>query len=517
MANKSLFKSLAGRLIPATRVRNEAGGKAYELPSDHQLAQYVMTGCLNGTYYASAEDQLEKVLDLAKQCETGFVARLAVYARRQGYMKDTPALLCALLASRDGKCLEKVFPRVIDNGKMLRNFVQIMRSGVTGRKSLGTLPKRLVRQWFERCDDETLFEASVGQDPSLGDVIKMVHPRPRDMTRDALYDYLTGSKNKEGAWPAVVRQYEDYKAGRSSMVPDVPFQFLTYLPLDRKAWVEIARQAPWQMTRMNLNTFLRHGVFEVEGMIELVSMRLANRELIRKARVFPYQLLMAYQSVQEEMPGKIREALQDAMEIATSNVPSVEGRVVVCPDVSGSMSSPVTGKRKGATSSVRCIDVAALVSACVVRQNPQALIMPFEQEVVKVDINPRDSIMTNAQKLAAIGGGGTNGSAPLARLNESKAMVDLVIFISDNESWMDVSAGRGTETMRQWSLLKKRCPRARMVCIDIQPYGTVQAVDQEDILNVGGFSDQVFDIIGGFAEHGQGAEHWVELINKVEL
>ena len=28
---------------------------------------------------------------------------------------------------------------------MLRNFVQIMRSGVVGRKSLGTLPKRLVQ------------------------------------------------------------------------------------------------------------------------------------------------------------------------------------------------------------------------------------------------------------------------------------------------------------------------------------------------------------------------------------
>ncbi len=39
--------------------------------------------------------------------------------------------------------------------------------------------------------------------------------------------------------------------------------------------------------------------------------------------------------------------------------------------------------------------------------------LPFEQAVVSVDLNSRDSVMTNAQKLASIGGGGTNCSAPV--------------------------------------------------------------------------------------------------------
>ena len=59
----------------------------------------------------------------------------------------------------------------------------------------------------------------------------------------------------------------------------------------------------------------------------------------------------------------VRDALQDAMEIAIENVPEIDGKVYVFPDVSGSMHSPVTGYRKGATSAVRCIDVAALVAA----------------------------------------------------------------------------------------------------------------------------------------------------------
>lgn len=49
----------------------------------------------------------------------------------------------------------------------------------------------------------------------------------------------------------------------------------------------------------------------------------------------------------------------------------------VCPDVSGSMAWPVTGWRRGATSALSCIDVAALVAAAPVRKNPRAEVLPF--------------------------------------------------------------------------------------------------------------------------------------------
>jgi 60 kDa SS-A/Ro ribonucleoprotein len=98
-------------------------------------------------------------------------------------MKDVPALLCVVLAKRDTALLQRAFWKVIDNGRMLRNFVQIIRSGTTGRKSLGTVPKRLVQRWLEKATDDQVFRASVGNDPSLADIIKMVHPLPRTKAR----------------------------------------------------------------------------------------------------------------------------------------------------------------------------------------------------------------------------------------------------------------------------------------------------------------------------------------------
>jgi 60 kDa SS-A/Ro ribonucleoprotein len=519
MANKNLFRSLVGKLIPATDTFNHEGAPAYAYTPRHALAQYAATGCLNATFYAGAEEQLAKVLELCAEVEPVFIAQTAVFARERGQMKDMPALLVAALSVRDPELCARVFPRVIDNSKMLRNFVQIMRSGVVGRKSLGTAPKRLVREWLNARDEAQLFRASVGQSPSLADIVKMVHPRPASDQREALYGYFIGRRFDANALPEVVRQFEAFRAGETVQVPDVPFQLLTALPLSEQDWVAIARRAPWQMTRMNLNTFARHGVFRAEGMTELIAERLRDPEAIRRARVFPYQLMVAYQMAEanNHVPRRVAEALQDAMEIAIENVPRLDATVFVCPDVSGSMGSPVTGFRKGSTSKVRCIDAAALVAAAIMRRNLRAEVLPFEHALVQLRLNPRDSVMTNAQKLAAVGGGGTNCSAPLASLNARKAKGDLVIYVSDNQSWVDSQAGRGTAMMQEWSKFHARNPSARLVCIDLQPYGTTQAAGREDILNIGGFSDQVFDVIAEFSAGRSGAAHWVDVIGSVEI
>jgi 60 kDa SS-A/Ro ribonucleoprotein len=213
MANKSLFKSIAGRLLPKANVRNEAGGKAYVFSPEHALAQYAATGCTNSTFYASADEQVQTVLALAQHVDPAFLAKVAIYARERGSMKDMPALLCAVLAVRDGELLERVFPRVIDSAKMLRNFVQILRSGVAGRKSLGSRPKRLVRQWLAARTDEEIFYATVGNDPSMADILKMVHPKPATKSREALYAYVLGRSYDAANVPPIVKDYETFKAG----------------------------------------------------------------------------------------------------------------------------------------------------------------------------------------------------------------------------------------------------------------------------------------------------------------
>lgn len=134
---------------------------------------------------------------------------------------------------------------------------------------------------------------------------------------------------------------------------------------------------------------------------------------------------------------------------------------------------------------------------------------------MNVALDPNARLAVNAAKLAAVGGGGTNVSAPLALLNKERAAVDLVVIVSDNESWVDARRSGATATMQEWERLKRRNPNAKLVCVDIQPHGTTQAAGRADILNVGGFSDAVFETVARFAE-GQ-ARDWVELVNETEV
>lgn len=518
MANKSVFATRAGRLPPRATAKTAHGAPAHALSDEHALLQMAVTGTFGALFYSDPDRELERLIELAERVDPVFLAKAAVHARVMGHMKDMPAALLAVLSRRDPALFRRVFGKIVDDGRMLRTFVQVFRSGRTGRKSLGSAPKAMVQGWLLAASDRALIEASVGNDPSLADVLRMVHPKPASAERRALFAWILGAPCDVAALPAAVRDWLRFKAEPTGKPPEMPFQMLTQIPLRAEHWAEIAAGASWQMLRQNLNAFLRRGAFDRPEAVAKAAAMLADGDRIRRARVFPHQLMTTLAKVDPAMPQEIRSALHDALEIATGNLPPLPGEVVVCPDVSGSMSSPVTGRRKGATSVVRCVDVAALVAAAVKRTNPEATVLPFENEVVEVALEPRDTIATNAARLAAVGGGGTNCSAPLAWLNARNRAPDLVVFVSDNQSWVDAGrGGRSTATMAEWEILKRRNPGARLVCLDITPYGAAQAPEREDVMNIGGFSDAAFETIARFARGETTARNWLAVIDAIRI
>ena len=546
MVNPQLFKSRPGRHVAKADTKNLAGGKAYAFTDQHALAQYAVTGTFYRTYYASAKAKLDKTLELCSGVDPEFIAKVALYARQDGYMKDMPAFLCAYLAAKDTELLKLIFPRVMDNGTMVKKFAMILRSGVVGRKSFGTSVRNTIRRWLEARRDDALFRDSVGaggggkSGVSLADIIKMVHPKPRDEVRDALYGYLLGKKFDFEKLPQLVQEYEAFKRSGGENIPAVPFQFIASTqPVqmeepkesdrdfekrksawNERIWTQLAKDGPWHFTRMNIRNFMKRGVMDKQELVEMVAARLRDPDIVRKVKVFPYQLLVAFLMTHGEAPHEVTDALQDAMEIATENVPVVDGKVVVCPDVSGSMTFySITGDRGSASSEVRPIHVAALVSAVFLRKNPGSRVLPFSGDVERVTLNSRDSIMTNAKKLASIGGGATNCAAPLQMLNREKAQADLVVYVSDNESWVDRYSGyQGSGQAHEWAQFKARNPKAKMVNIDVLASTTsTPHHDADDVLNVGGWSDNVFNIVNMFCDEKLGGEHLVKLIEQLDL
>lgn len=547
--DKELFRSApAGALAPPADTQNRAGGKAYTRSPKESLAQYAATCMFGGTYYVSSKEQLTEVLALAKECDPVFVAKCAVYARQNAWLKDTPAVLLAHVFSQarlkfddNGarRAFRQAFPIVIDNSKMLRNFFTVVRSGVTGRKSFGSGSARFVASWFDRRTDRQLFLDQVGNAPTLRDMLRLWQPKPATPERKAYYRYLKGHELTAEEYlslPAVAKGYEDFKNGRHTNereaaaleVPDVDFRQLDSLRLSEAEWKQVFRRGKWQFTRMNLNTALRQGVLNDPEMVTLIAERLRDPDEVRRSRNFPYQIFQAYLEADAGVPMEIQLALQDAMEVATENVPAFEGNIVVALDVSGSMSGPVAKASKGKPASkMRCVDAAALFAAALMRKNPRALLFPFGTDLhLDHRVNPRDSIVTIAKQLGGIQGGGTNCALPLQYLNGMNEKrwaatgIDAVIYLSDNESWIERGSfgysGAGTTLMTEWNKLRVRNPNAKLVCVDITSGKDVQAPNAPERLNIGGFNDDVFRSVQRFLQSGS-ADHWVNEIEAIDL
>lgn len=553
--DKNLFATQRGKLVPPHDTKNHAGGRAYSRSPAEALAQYAATGMFGDTFYADAEEQLAEVLKLAEQCSTQYILKCAVYAREAGWLKDMPAVLLAVASSRlkgdpteremavalaDRVAFSVAFRRIVDNGKMLRNFFQVSRSGVTGRKSLPHIARRLVREWLNKRRSSQLMRDQIGESPSLADVIKALHPKPVHDEQRAMFGYLTGPASKKTKLGtevvrydpdklyALVKQYEAFKLAEASEreVPDVDFRLLDSLTLSDAEWRTVFKRAEWQFTRMNLNTALRHNVLKDPETLKLITDRIGNREQVRASRNFPYQLLQAWRNVDKDMPVEIKLALQDAMEHATENVPEISGNIIIALDDSGSMQSEFMKRKDGKASLISALDVAALFAAVIMRKNPKAILLPFNQILQPYHgLNPRDTITTLIDNIKRLPSGGTDVSLPLLWVNgindkrQAVTNIDAVIYLSDYESWADNLANHrapGTGMMQQWQMLKTRNPKAKLVCIDMTPKAHTQATNGEDRLNVGGFNDGVFKVVAEFLKTGKGSA-FVDQIEALDL
>lgn len=224
MANKTLFSSVTS-LLPRATVVNEAGGRAYQHTPKHALAQIAATGCFNGVYYATAENQLAEMQKLIDQIDDSvYLAKLAVYSRERAFMKDMPAALLLGIAKRDSELMHRIFDRVIDNGRVLRTLFQMIRSGQFGRKGLSSSLQRAFQRWLNEASVSILLSASIGNDPSLRDILRMARPTPADNARRAMFGWLTDKEQSKWA-PATIADLPEqvlgliaYRQDRKSVV-----------------------------------------------------------------------------------------------------------------------------------------------------------------------------------------------------------------------------------------------------------------------------------------------------------
>ena len=78
------------------------------------------------------------------------------------------------------------------------------------------------------------------------------------------------------------------------------------------------------------------------------------------------------------------------------------------------------------------------------------------------------------------------------------------------------AAPAGTQMMVEWEAMRSRNKGAKLVCIDVVPGVTHQAIEgREDIFHVSGWNDAVFRVVDAFLRGD--AKSWVDIIHQVPL
>lgn len=480
---------------------------AFERPLPELYVQMLLTNTLGGTFYASSNELVEGTVALHRTMavqDAKFVAKAAVYARNEGFMRLQPILaLCALLGTGHTQHFALAFDKVIRTPGDLSDFVELARGGAVGA-TFGRAAKTAVAGWLENMSEyHAIKYAAGGQGYSLLDMMRLTHPVAPMQPHKTVLAWLAGKAESLKAAPQL-KAYVDFMnadsdAARRKLIRlgKLPHEVVTGRgDMSLKMWRELVLTMPTFALLRNLNTMQRHDVFagpEGAAWAQTVANRLTMSGVIRRANILPFRLFSAYKAFNPKIAADdlIVDALAEALEASFVNMPRIEGRLMTAIDVSGSMGGQVSER-----SSVRYQDIAGIFAAAMIKRNPGMLFMGFDTELYTLKffgVTRQDSLLTIAR---AVGQdmGGTNLDLPIDWLKDNKEAVDVFVGITDDEEW----AGRGF--LNAWIEYRKAvAPQAKAYLIRIDPYRHAVAdaglALEHNINFVYGFNDSVLKFI----------------------
>lgn len=547
--NPNLFSNTARSVTTAE------GGETFELDNQVALTKMILNSTLRDSFYYTASEQLNSILLLCGKVTPTFIAQLAVFAANEGKRKDTPALLLGVLSKEHTRReLFAAFRLMRKDGKLIRNYFSVIRSGVTGRRNFGTMLKRLVGDWFNGLNTKQFTDYAVGNDPSLSDVIKLVRPIPKDEATAAMFRWVMG-KAKEGddaLLPAEIVQLKAYLRDPTNTELTAPTGVSSRYTSNIKVSVPemrlVALGSTWNQIRQSLNTYVRDGLFDnttVDGVVgtdgkdflTAICTRLLDFESMARARVYPYDIMNTIKNLTaSNYKQSLITQLYMCINESLNSVTDFKGkRVLVAIDVSGSMGNAVNGNvnrgHKPGTpvpEPIRCQEVAALYGIALTRKNPNTDLVLFDTQLYVMDPKEiHDNWFAVYKGITSHSGNATHCGLPMSfALNRTKTLTDgsllpmpvqdtydYIVYISDNEAFRQSASVNQLWTQYR-STINAEC---KLVLWDITPNQQSSVPDDHRALNIGGTGTHVFESLQMFADGLVPKHAQIDRITAIDL
>lgn len=535
---------------------NYMGEKAFKLEDKEELVSTVMTTFLNGSYYESEEEIVNRIHKLIENVDPLFVAKLALYARNEGNLRSVTHLVSAELAKYisgtdwAGRFYDKIVVRPDDMSEILSAYASINGMKQTNIKKIPNAMKRGFKTALEKLDPYRLDKYKMkNRSVSLIDLIRLFHPKGTEKNAEA-FKRLVNGESLDDLYSSKILEKEMTKAGQAT-------KDATEEEKDEAKFEAISSVVDniTGMPIMNLLRNLRNIITYAPSKIDDVCEQLRIKDKILNSRLLPFRFATAYREIEkmgyntevedtnisfesdkkqnkltkeefEEKKAEILSAIEDALEYSVENIPELEGNTAILIDHSGSVRGDSGGdSRVGAFSSVRTAMIGNLFGSMMAYRQKDVYIGLFGDKLISVPMNRNIRLLDFNEKSYEMGencGGGTeSGMYEFMRqcVNEKKKVDNVVVF-SDCQmgngkrftSWYGWDNDERSEGFNElFKKFKKINPKCKWIVVNIAQSGGTSVFDRsQGILNIAGWSNNIFDVIKSQAKG------WDAIIKEIE-
>lgn len=511
---------------------NYEGAESFTVNPAMQLYTAVVTWSLDDTFYEKNSDRLTRVRALIAQNDPLFVAKLAVYARHQMYMRSVPLVMVVELAkihSGDdlvARLTEKVVGRADEITELLACY-QLLNER-KGLKKLNGLSKQIQKGLsaaFNKFDEYQFAKYNRDSEIKLRDALFVVHPKPRSEAQQQLFNKIAGNTLQTPfTWETELSALGQ-NTFENEQAKAIAFKnkWEELIDSDRLGYMALLR---------NLRNIVEAGVSFPH--VKKVCDTLSSPAKVAKAKQFPFRYLAAYRELLNAgvkanatgIPGRLKAmisggygftgelltALEKAVVQSASSVPGFDEntRVMLACDVSGSMQKPVSAKSK-----VQLFDIG-LVLAMLLQSRCKNVRVGMFGDTWKTIHVPKENILANVQEFYRREGEvgyATNGFLVVKELLDKRIVMDKVMLFTDCQLWNSTG---GTDHIHSlWAQYKRTVsPRAHLYLFDLAGYGQAPLrIVQDDVYLLAGWSDKIFAVLDAL-ENGKQS---LDSINSVMI
>ncbi len=306
------------------------GARAKRITPEQQLQRSVMACMLwENEFYEDGVSISERIHESASKCSPEFVSKTAIDARTKFKLRHSPLWLALSILKHGGGITERTVEQVVRRPDEMCEILAMYWKD--GKKPIPNSLKRGLAKAFLKFDEYQLAKYDRPGEITLRDVMRLVHPKPKDAEQKQLFRKLmNGDLDRPNTWESRMAGGQDKRE-----------VFEDLLNRNKLGYMALLR---------NLRGMLKAGVSE-----ELIKTKLLNPS----GMVLPYRFISAAKHAPRFEP-----YLDQAMIGLLEGQRKLKGRTIMLVDVSASMSSKLSSKSEMERIDAACGLAILLSSKC---------------------------------------------------------------------------------------------------------------------------------------------------------